>query len=66
MVGSGLMAVRPSGAADDLVRFRQLLYVVNARANGIAVGLRGADLKHVQYDLRVLWIVLVPAAWSNR
>ena len=46
---------------DHLVRLRQLLDVVDAGEEGISVGLRGADLEHMQDDLRVLRIVLVPS-----
>lgn len=34
---------------------RQLLDVVDAGADGIAIGLRRADLEHVQDDLRIFW-----------
>jgi hypothetical protein len=46
---------------DHLVCLRQLLDVVDARNERINVGLRGADPQHVQDDLCILRIVLVPA-----
>ena len=49
------------GFRDDLVGLRQLLDVVNAGPERVAVGLRSADPEHVQDDLGILRIVLVPA-----
>lgn len=49
------------GAGHDLVGLRELLNVVHASEQWIVENLDGADLKHVQYHLRVLRIVLVPA-----
>ena len=46
---------------DDLVGLRELLDVVNAGAERIAVDLSGTNLEHVQDDLRIFGIVLVPA-----
>lgn len=44
------------------MRLRQLLDVVEPRRRRIVVDLAGADLPHVQDDLRVFGVVLVPAA----
>ena len=49
------------GPRDDLMRLRQLLEVVDPRVERIQKCLRGADLEHVQDDLGVFRIVLVPA-----
>lgn len=46
---------------DDIVGFRQLLDVVRPLDQRIVVELFSADPEHVQDDLRVLRIVLVPA-----
>lgn len=46
---------------DRLVRLRQLLQVVDASGKRIDIGLCGADPQHVQDDLSILGIVLVPA-----
>lgn len=46
---------------DDIVGLRQLLNVVRPLDQRIVVELFGADPEHVQDDLRVLRIVLVPA-----
>lgn len=46
---------------DDLVRLRQLLDVGNPDDQRIVNELHGTDLQHVQDDLGVLRIVLVPA-----
>jgi hypothetical protein len=43
------------------VRLRQFLNVVDAGADRIEIGLRRSDLEHVQDNLRILGIVLVPA-----
>lgn len=49
------------GLRDDLVRLRHFLNVVYAGADRIEIGLRRSDLEHVQDNLRILRIVLVPA-----
>ncbi len=49
------------GACNHLVGLRQLLDVADAGNEGVVEDLDRADLQHVQDDLRVLRIVLVPA-----
>jgi hypothetical protein len=49
------------GFGDRLVRPRQLLKIDETVRQGIMVVLHGADLEHVQDDLGVLRVVLVPA-----
>lgn len=46
---------------DDLMRLRQLLNVGDPDDQGIMKELHGAVLQHVQDDLGVLRVVLVPA-----
>lgn len=46
---------------DRLVSLRELLQVIDARGERIDVALRRTDPQHVQDDLRVLGVVLVPA-----
>ncbi len=53
------------GLRNDLVRLRQFLDIVDARADRIEVGLRRADPEHVEDDLGVLRIVLVPAVMQS-
>ena len=48
-------------ALDRLMGLRDLLDVVEAGRERVMVVLRGPDPEHVQADLRVLGIVLVPA-----
>src|SRR5215212_700494 len=49
------------GLRDRLMGLRDLLDVVKAGRKRVMVGLRGLDPEHVQGDLRVLGVVLVPA-----
>ncbi len=49
------------GLRDRLVGLREFLDVVDAGRQGIVVALDGTDAQHVQDDLRVLRVVLVPA-----
>ena len=46
---------------DDVVRLGQLLKVIRAAEQRVVVELLVPDLHHVQDDLRVLRVVLVPA-----
>jgi hypothetical protein len=57
----GVFNARGHRFRNHLVRLRQLLDIVDTGEEAIGVGLRGADLEHVQDDLRVLRIVLIPA-----
>lgn len=43
------------------MRLGELLNIIDPRADRIAIGLRSTDLEHVQDDLRILGIILVPA-----
>ena len=53
------------GLRDDLVRLREFLDVVDAGADRIEVGLSSTDLEHVQDDLGIFRIVLVPAVMQS-
>src|SRR3954453_14508660 len=49
------------GLGDNLVGLRKLLQVVNSGRKRVLIDHRGTDSEHVQDDLRVLRVVLVPA-----
>jgi hypothetical protein len=49
------------GTGDHLVGLRQFLDVAGAGHQRVVKDLDSADLQHVQDDLRVLRVVLVPA-----
>lgn len=53
------------GFGDDFVRLRQFLQIVDAGFKRIDVNLRGPDPQHVQDNLCILWIVLVPAVMQR-
>lgn len=50
---------------DDLVGLRQLLDDRGSDDQWIVKELHGADLKHVQNDLGILWVVLIPTVMQS-
>ena len=46
---------------DNLVRLRKLLDIVDPCLDWVVISPRGADLEHVEDDLRILRIVLIPS-----
>ncbi len=48
-------------ARDDVVRFGQFLKIIRTAQHWVMVKLLVPDLHHMQDDLRILWVVLIPA-----
>ena len=65
VVGQDPMQHLGLGPRDGVVRLGQFLHVVDAGGEWIVVHLRGADADHVQHDLGVLRVVLVPAVMQG-
>ena len=61
VVGQDAMPGLGLGFRDRLVGLRQLLQIVDPGCERIDIALGGTDPEHVQDDLRVLRVVLVPA-----
>ena len=61
IVGQDAMPQLGLRAGDDVVRFGQFLKIICAAEHGVMVELLVPDLHHMQDDLRVFRIVLVPA-----
>lgn len=61
VVGEDPMPSLRLGLRDGLVGFGQLLQVIDSRRQRIDIALRRSNPQHVQNDLSVLWVVLVPA-----
>ena len=60
VVGQDPMQHLGLGPRDGVVGLGQFLHVVDAGGERVIVDLRGADADHVQHDLGVLRVVLVP------